>query len=87
MNENVIFAINYILYTIGSLMVFGYEIKTLTPKASAGTILSLWMIVIICGTIKFFMPVYGGWDFLLAIINNLIALLTFKIFYLDSKYF
>ena len=69
MNENVIFAINYILYTIGSLMVFGYEIKTLTPKASAGTILSLWMIVIICGTIKFFMPVYGGWDFLLAIIN------------------
>lgn len=41
MNENVIFAINYILYTIGGLMVFGYEIKTLTPKASAGTILSL----------------------------------------------
>lgn len=86
MNENVIFAINYILYTIGGLMVFGYEIKTLTPKASAGTILSLWMIVIICGTIKFFMPVYGGWDFLLAIINNMIALLTFKIFYPD-KYF
>ena len=85
MNENVIFAINYMLYMIVSVSELIYEIKTLTPKYPVKKIIAFNILfAIISGMLKFSVPTYGVGGYLIALANNLIALATFKIFYSDT---
>ncbi len=85
MNENVIFAINYMLYMIVSVSELIYEIKTLTPKYPIKKIIAFNILfVIISGMIKFSMPMYGVGVYFIALASNLIAIATFKIFYSDT---
>lgn len=72
MSENVIFFINYLLYSLNNLALIIASTYLLTPKYSRIKVVIIWVIVeSIGGTLKFFTPLYSNEDMIWGYINTI----------------
>ena len=85
MNENVIFAINYGLYHIGSMGCPVLELNVLKPRRCNMLIMYIYVATYwLVTTVKFLTPLYGGEQNMLSVVVNVMYVIYLKMRYEDK---